>query len=92
MKIEIETKYNVGDIVWIPYDTENEEGFIPSFLKISSIVVEAWGKSNITVSYFVASNDVDYFVENLVYATKAECQVDCNRLNHGIDIDKKVKQ
>lgn len=25
MKIDVETKYNVDDIVWIPYDTENEE-------------------------------------------------------------------
>jgi hypothetical protein len=92
MKIDVETKYNVDDIVWISYDTENEEGFMPFFIKISSIVVETWGKSNIEIRYFAISDDVDYFGENLVYATKAECQVDCNRLNHGIDIDKKVKQ
>ena len=91
MKIDVETKYNVDDIVWIPYDTENEEGFMPFFIKISSIVVEVWGKSNIEIRYFAASADVDYFGENLVYATKKECQVDCDRLNHGIDIDKKVK-
>ena len=62
------------------------------FIKISSIVVETWGKSNIEIRYFAASDDVDYFGENLVYATEAECQVDCDRLNRGIDIDKKVKQ
>ena len=92
MKIDVETKYNVDDIVWIPYDTENEEGFMPFFIKISSIVVEVWGKSNIEIRYFAASDDVDYFGENLVYATKAECQAECDRLNRGIDIDKKVKQ
>jgi len=81
MKIDVETKYNVDDIVWIPYDTENEEGFMPFFIKISSIVVETWGKSNIEIRYFAISDDVDYFGENLVYATEAECQAKCDRLN-----------
>ena len=83
MKIDVETKYNVDDIVWIPYDTENEEGFIPVCIRISSVVVEALDKSNIEVRYFETSDDVDYFGENLVYATKAECQAECDRLNKG---------
>lgn len=65
--------------------------FVPFFIRISSIAIDVWGKSNIEIRYFAASDDVDYFGENLAYATKAECQVDCDRLNQGIDIDKKIK-
>ena len=82
MKIEIETKYNIGDIVWIKCWFDDETGYYPSKARISGIDVQVYDKAIRNISYFLGDNVTSYDESDL-FSTKEECQAECNRLNEG---------
>ena len=83
MKIEIETKYNIGDIAWTAEYTGDEIGFDPFMNRILTIDVQIFDKAIRCVRYFLRGDDTSYD-ESQLFATKEECQAKCDRLNEGI--------
>jgi hypothetical protein len=84
MKIEIETERNIGDIVWFTewnrdewnrYDT----GYRPDRARISGIDIQIYYKAVRNISYFIG--DIVRYSDNELFATKAEAQAECDRLN-----------
>lgn len=82
MKIEIETKYNIGDIVWTEEYTGHEIGFDPLMNRILIIDVKIFDKALRCISYFLRGDDTSYDESDL-FSTKEECQAECDRLNEG---------
>jgi len=80
MKIEIETKFDISDIVWIPEFTGTETGFKPSKCKISLIDIQIYDKAIKVIRYFISGIDKCYSDSDL-FTMKAECQLECDRLN-----------
>ena len=81
MKIEIETKYNVGDIVWITEWTRDDTEYRPDRVRISGIDIQIYDKAVRNISYFIG--DIVSYSECDLFTMKAECQAECDRLNKG---------
>ena len=81
MKIEIETKYNVGDIVLTTEWTGDEAGYRPDRARISGIDIKIYDKAVRNISYFIG--DIVSHPECDLFTMKAECQAECDRLNKG---------
>lgn len=75
-------KYRIGDVFW---STFYKNGKYMSM----SYTVDGLDDNCLYVEPAIGARI--RFFKWLCYSTKEECQAECNRLNHGIDIDKKVK-
>jgi len=82
MKIEIETKFDISDIVWTAEYTGDEIGFKPIKNRILTIDVQIFDKALRCIRYFLCGDDTSYD-ESQLFATKEECQAKCDRLNKG---------
>ena len=82
MKIEIETKYNIGDIVWITEWTGDDTGYRPDRARISGIDIKIYDKAVRNISYYLV-DFITSFSDDELFATKAEAQAECDRLNKG---------
>ena len=82
MKIEIETKYNVGDIVWTPEWAGDDTGYRPDRARISGIDIQIYDKAVRNISYFIG--DIVSYSDNELFATKAEAQAACDQKNDEI--------
>ena len=87
MKIEIETKFDISDIVWISEFAGTETGFKPSKCRISLIDVQIYDKAIKVIKYFISGIDKCYSESDL-FVNKAECQAECDRLNKGAQYEK----
>ena len=77
--MRIETKYNVGDIVWIErFDFEKNE-YIPDARKI--IVIGIYVREKSLNIYSLDTLYLQSFSEDQLYATKEECQEVCVKKN-----------
>ena len=82
MKIEIETKFNLGDEVFIARFNENEKKHIPFLTKINQIeVAKTQCSDDLITLYILDEGDLGYYPEHFLYATKEECQKRCNLFN-----------
>ena len=81
MKIEIETKYNVGDIVSFTEWNRDDTGYRPDRARISGIDIQIYDKAVRNISYFIG--DIVSYSECDLFTMKAECQAECDRLNKG---------
>jgi len=80
MKIEIETKYSIGDIVWITEWTGDDAGYRPDRVRISGIDIKIYDKAVRNISYYLVDFIMSYS-DNELFSTKEECQAECDRLN-----------
>ena len=78
--MKIETKYNIGDTVYIP--EYNEEYFPSKPLQIDSILMKA-STSNYIVKYILNGNgyDIEVNQEQNIFKTYNECDEWCNKHN-----------
>jgi len=81
MKIDIETERNIGDIVWIAEWTGDDTKYMPGRARISGIDIKIYDKAVRNISYFIG--DIVSYSDNELFATKAEAQAECDRLNKG---------
>ena len=82
MKIDIETERNIGDIVWFTEWNRDDTGYRPNRARISGIDIQIYDKAVRNISYFIG--DIVRYSDNELFATKAEAQAECDRLNKGI--------
>ena len=78
--MKIETKYNIGDTVYIP---EYYEEYFPSKpLQIDSILIQA-STSNYIVKYILNGSgyDIEVNQEQNIFKTYNECDEWCNKHN-----------
>ena len=82
MKIEIETERNIGDIVWIAEWTGDDTKYMPGRARISGIDIKIYDKAIRNITYYLVDFIMSYS-DNDLFATKAEAQAECDRLNKG---------
>jgi hypothetical protein len=82
VKIEIETERNIGDIVWIAEWTGDDTKYMPGRARISGIDIKIYDKAVRNITYYLV-DFITSFSDDELFATKAECQAECDRLNKG---------
>ena len=76
--MKIETKYNVGDSVWIERFNFDKNEYVPDDRKIIEIAIYVREKS-LNIIYFL---DALYLqTEDELYASKEECKEVCDKKN-----------
>ena len=78
--MKIETKYNVGDSVWIERFNFDKNEYIPYARKIIDIAIYAMEKS-LNIIYSLDTLYLQRFSEDQLYASKEECQIACDKKN-----------
>ena len=82
MKIDIETERNIGDIVWTTEWTGDDAGYRPDRARISGIDIKIYDKAVRNITYYLV-DFITSFSDDELFATKAEAQAECDRLNKG---------
>jgi len=78
--MNIKTKYNVGDTVWIiRFDFDKNE-YIPDARKIVQIAIYVREKS-LNIIYSLDTLYLQSFSEDQLYASKKECKEVCDKKN-----------
>jgi len=78
--MKIETKYNVGDSVWIERFNFDKNEYIPYARKIIEIAIYVREKS-LNIIYSLDTLYLQRFSEDQLYASKEECQIACDKKN-----------
>ena len=78
--MNIKTKYNVGDTVWIIRFNFDKNEYVPDARKIIDIAIYAMEKS-LNIIYSLDTLYLQRFSEDQLYASKEECQIACDKKN-----------
>ena len=78
--MNIKTKYNVGDTVWIIRFNYDRNEYVPDARKIVQIAIYIREKS-LNIIYSLDTLYLQSFSEDQLYATKEECQEVCDKKN-----------
>ena len=78
--MDIKTKYNVGDSVWIERFNFDKNEYVPDARKIIDIAIYAMEKS-LNIIYSLDTLYLQRFSEDQLYASKEECQEVCDKKN-----------
>ena len=78
--MRINTKYNVGDTVWIiKFDYDKNE-YVPDERKIVQIAIYV-RENSLNIIYSLDTLYLQRFSEDQLYASKEECQIACDKKN-----------
>ena len=72
--MEIETKYSIGDTVWIIKFDFNKSEYVPEAMVVDEIAIHIRRNSNF-------GKDMYGVLEEKLFATKDECQKSCDKKN-----------
>lgn len=72
--MEIETKYSIGDTVWIIKFDFNKSEYVPEAMEVDEIAIHIRKNSNF-------GKDMYGVLEEKLFATKDECQKSCDEKN-----------
>ena len=72
--MEIETKYSIGDTVWIIKFDFNKSEYVPEAMVVDEIAIHIRKNSNF-------GKDMYGVLEEKLFATKDECQKSCDEKN-----------
>ena len=78
--MKIETKYSLGDTVWIERFNFDKNEYVPDARKIIDIAIYAMEKS-LNIIYSLDTLYLQRFSEDELYASKEECQIACDKKN-----------
>ena len=78
--MNIKTKYNVGDTVWIIRFNYDRNEYVPDARKIIEIAIYVREKS-LNIIYSLDTPYLQSFSEDQLYASKEECQEVCDNKN-----------
>lgn len=87
--MKIETKYDVDDIVWKIEKSYAENKYVPKSATIWMLKICVYGKENYYTYYDLRGYYSGCFYDNELFATEAECQAECDRLNDILDREKR---
>ena len=78
--MRINTKYNVGDTVWIiKFDYDRNE-YVPDARKIVQIAIYI-RENSLNIIYSLDTLYLQSFSEDQLYASEKECQIACDKKN-----------
>jgi len=78
--MRINTKYNVGDTVWIiKFDYDKNE-YVPDERKIVQIAIYIM-ENSLNIIYSLDTPYLQSFSEDQLYASEKECQIACDKKN-----------
>ena len=72
--MEIETKYSIGDTVWIIKFDFNKSEYVPEAMVVDEIAIHIRKNSNF-------GKDMYGVLEEKLFATKEACQKSCDKKN-----------
>jgi len=78
--MNIKTKYNVGDTVWIIRFNYDRNEYVPDARKIIEIAIYVREKS-LNIIYSLDTLYLQSFSEDQLYASEKECQIACDKKN-----------
>ena len=78
--MNIKTKYNVGDTVWIIRFNYDRNEYVPDARKIVQIAIYI-RENSLNIIYSLDTLYLQSFSEDQLYATKEECQEVCDKIN-----------
>ena len=78
--MKVETKYNVGDTVWIIRFNYDRNEYVPDARKIIEIAIYVREKS-LNIIYSLDTLYLQRFSEDQLYASKEVCQEVCDKKN-----------
>ena len=79
--MKIETKYDVDDKVWKVEKSYSENKYVPKSATIWMLKINVYEKGKPYTSYDLRGYYSGCFLDSELFATKAECQAECDRLN-----------
>jgi len=87
--MKIETKYNVGDEVWV---VERSYGDIKYYAKrafVRAIKINVYEKEEAKIGYDMRGYYGRYFYDRELFATEDEAEFECIRLNEILEREKR---
>lgn len=80
--MEIRTKYNIGDVIWVIDNTITDKYFVDCFI-IGDIICNIENDINNLIIYIAYSrkNSFHHIVEKDCFSTREEAEKECNRRN-----------
>lgn len=78
--MKIETKYNVGDEVWVVKKYDTLKGWQTRTFPVKGIMIEIDCES-IGIEYFTGSPWFESYPEERLFPTQAEAEKECKRRN-----------
>ncbi|HQM01157.1 MAG TPA: hypothetical protein PLH98_11475 [Ruminococcus flavefaciens] len=87
--MKIETKYNVGDEVWV---VERSYGDIKYYTKrafVWAIKINVYAKEEANIGYELQDHYVRCFYDKELFATEDEAEFECIRLNEILEREKR---
>ena len=77
--MKVETKFSIGDTVWYEEYDNDSDTFIPASSNLIRIQIVNWKENSFDITYF--GKDMYGFREEILFATKDECQKSCDEKN-----------
>ncbi len=78
--MKVETKYSIGDTVWIVRFNYDRNEYVPDARKIVQIAIYVREKS-LNIIYSLDTLYLQCFSEDQLYASKKECKEVCDKKN-----------
>ena len=78
--MDIKTKYNVGDSVWIERFNFDKNEYVPDARKIVQIAIYI-RENSLNIIYSLDTLYLQSFSEDQLYASEKECQIACDKKN-----------
>ena len=81
--MKIETKYDVDDKVWVVERSYAENKYYANSSTIWMLNINVYVKEKANIGYCLRGYYEGCFYDSELFATEAECQAECDRLNKG---------
>jgi len=87
--MKIETKYDVDDKVWKVEKSYSENKYYAKSSTIWMLKINVYEKGKAEIGYDLPYYYGRCFYDNELFATEAECQAECDRLNDILEREKR---
>jgi len=78
--MKVETKYSLGDTVWIERFNFDKNEYVPDERKIVQIAIYI-RENSLNIIYSLDTLYLQSFSEDQLYASEKECQIACDKKN-----------
>lgn len=79
--MKIETKYDVNDKVWVVEKSYSENKYYAKSAIVWMLKINVYTKEESNIGYDLQDHYGRCFYDSELFATEAECQAECDRLN-----------
>jgi hypothetical protein len=87
--MKIETKFDVDDKVWKVEKSYSENKYYAKSSIVWMLKINVYTKEEVNIGYDLRGYYGGCFYDNELFATEAECQAECDRLNDILEREKR---